>query len=247
MLLFTSGTAGAPRAAMLTHGNLAANIGQVQGHPGLRGAIRRRRPRGAAVLPRVRAERRAGRRPAGGLDDGAARPLRRRARGRAHPRARRHDRRRGPDDVRRVPRAPRRAGVARHLRVGAPGGLGRRRAPARARRGVPRASASRSTRATGSPRPRRSSARRPSRTPRWGSIGPPLPGVDVRLVGDDGEDVLAGDPGEIWVRGPNVFAGYWDDPDATDASWSTAGCAPATSRSPTTTATSASSTARRTS
>ena len=52
--------------------------------------------------------------------------------------------------------------------------------------------------------------------PRWGSIGPPLPGVDVRLVGDDGEDVLAGDPGEIWVRGPNVFAGYWDDPDATE-------------------------------
>ena len=35
VLLFTSGTAGAPRAAMLTHGNLAANIGQVQSHPGL--------------------------------------------------------------------------------------------------------------------------------------------------------------------------------------------------------------------
>ena len=52
-------------------------------------------------------------------------------------------------------------------------------------------------------------------SPRWGSIGPPLPGVDVRLVGDDGEDVLPGDPGEIWVRGPNVFVGYWDDPAAT--------------------------------
>jgi len=52
--------------------------------------------------------------------------------------------------------------------------------------------------------------------PRWGSIGPPLPGVDVRLVGDDGEDAFPGDPGEIWVRGQNVFAGYWDDADATD-------------------------------
>ncbi|HEY9558832.1 MAG TPA: AMP-binding protein [Acidimicrobiales bacterium] len=50
-----------------------------------------------------------------------------------------------------------------------------------------------------------------------GSIGVPLPGVEVRLIDSDGLDVLVGDPGELRVKGPNVFAGYWDDPDATRA------------------------------
>jgi long-chain acyl-CoA synthetase len=48
-----------------------------------------------------------------------------------------------------------------------------------------------------------------------GSIGAPLRGVEVRLVDANGNDVLVGDPGEVWVRGPNVFRGYWEDPDAT--------------------------------
>lgn len=51
----------------------------------------------------------------------------------------------------------------------------------------------------------------------FGSIGPPLPGVEVRLVDADGSDVLVGDSGELWVHGPNVFAGYWNDPEATAA------------------------------
>lgn len=48
-----------------------------------------------------------------------------------------------------------------------------------------------------------------------GSIGAPVPGVRLRLIDADGRDVLVGDPGEIRVHGPNVFAGYWEDPEAT--------------------------------
>ncbi len=54
-----------------------------------------------------------------------------------------------------------------------------------------------------------------ARDPRPGSIGPPLPGIEVRLVDANGDDVLDGDPGEICVRGANVFAGYWNDAAAT--------------------------------
>ena len=51
---------------------------------------------------------------------------------------------------------------------------------------------------------------------RFGSVGRVLDGVEVRLVNVDG-DIPAGDVGEIWVRGPNVFAGYFRDAEATDA------------------------------
>jgi long-chain acyl-CoA synthetase len=51
--------------------------------------------------------------------------------------------------------------------------------------------------------------------PSPGSVGRPLPGLSVKLVDEDGEDVLVDDPGEILVRGPNIFSGYWRDEKAT--------------------------------
>jgi long-chain acyl-CoA synthetase len=50
---------------------------------------------------------------------------------------------------------------------------------------------------------------------RFGSVGRVVDGVDVRVVDEQGDDVLVGDAGEVWVRGENVFAGYLDDPEAT--------------------------------
>jgi malonyl-CoA/methylmalonyl-CoA synthetase len=48
-----------------------------------------------------------------------------------------------------------------------------------------------------------------------GSVGTPLPGVEVQLVGEQGKPVATGTPGEIEVRGPSVFAEYWGNPAAT--------------------------------
>ena len=50
---------------------------------------------------------------------------------------------------------------------------------------------------------------------RPGTVGAPLPGVNVRIVSSTGEDVSPGEEGQLLVRGPNVFAGYWRRPDAT--------------------------------
>jgi long-chain acyl-CoA synthetase len=47
------------------------------------------------------------------------------------------------------------------------------------------------------------------------SVGHALPGVEVRLVGTDGQPVSEGEVGELWVRGPNVMKGYYRAPEET--------------------------------
>ena len=54
---------------------------------------------------------------------------------------------------------------------------------------------------------------------RAGTVGQPLPGVDLRLVDERGEPVPPGEPGQIQVRGPQVFKEYWCKPDATRAAF----------------------------
>jgi long-chain acyl-CoA synthetase len=48
-----------------------------------------------------------------------------------------------------------------------------------------------------------------------GTIGLPLPNVDIRIVDDEGRDVPLGQAGEIAIKGPQVMAGYWQRPDET--------------------------------
>jgi malonyl-CoA/methylmalonyl-CoA synthetase len=50
---------------------------------------------------------------------------------------------------------------------------------------------------------------------RAGTVGMPLPGVDVRITGPDGQELPQGEAGSIEVRGPNVFKGYWRLPGKT--------------------------------
>jgi malonyl-CoA/methylmalonyl-CoA synthetase len=54
---------------------------------------------------------------------------------------------------------------------------------------------------------------------RPGTVGFPLPGVAVRLLDDEGRPVPPGTLGEIHVKGPSVFAGYWRRPEATEAAF----------------------------
>ena len=215
-LLFTSGTAGSPKAAMLTHGNLAANVHQVLEHPGLRFhaadvvlavlpffhvyglnvVLGTSLAAGASVVL------------VDGFDAVASLAL-----------VRCHgvtvlagvptmfaawlelDEASAPADVFSTVRlavsgaAPLRADVCEAMRT-------RFGLAVHEGYGLTEASPIVTTSAAG--------------TLRVGSIGPALPGVMVRLVDVDGDDVPAGDPGEIRVKGPNVFAGYWHDDEATE-------------------------------
>ncbi len=49
-----------------------------------------------------------------------------------------------------------------------------------------------------------------------GTVGPPLQGIEVRIVDDEGAAVERNSIGNIQVRGPNVFIGYWRMPDKTE-------------------------------
>ncbi len=57
------------------------------------------------------------------------------------------------------------------------------------------------------------------RPPKQGTCGIPIPGTQVRIVGDDGQDVETGEAGEIWIKGPQVIRGYYNNPEETENSF----------------------------
>ncbi|KOX26054.1 MULTISPECIES: long-chain-fatty-acid--CoA ligase [unclassified Streptomyces] len=57
----------------------------------------------------------------------------------------------------------------------------------------------------------------PDRPRKAGSIGTPIRDVEVRLLDEEGRDVTPGEIGELAVRGPNVMKGYWNRPEETEA------------------------------
>lgn len=56
-----------------------------------------------------------------------------------------------------------------------------------------------------------------------GTIGLPLPGIDIAIKNDAGADLPVGEPGEICIRGPNVMRGYWRQPEETQRAFTADG------------------------
>lgn len=54
-------------------------------------------------------------------------------------------------------------------------------------------------------------------------LGAPISGVEIKIIDDDGNIVPRGEPGELWVKGPNVMLGYFGNPEATSAIFDTDG------------------------
>ena len=54
---------------------------------------------------------------------------------------------------------------------------------------------------------------------RPGTVGLPMPHVEVNILDESGAPVAEGASGELWVRGPNVCSGYWRRPEASAAAW----------------------------
>jgi malonyl-CoA/methylmalonyl-CoA synthetase len=52
-----------------------------------------------------------------------------------------------------------------------------------------------------------------------GSVGLPLDGIDVRVAGDNHVSSMPGELGTVYLRGPNLFQGYWGKPEATRAAF----------------------------
>lgn len=49
-----------------------------------------------------------------------------------------------------------------------------------------------------------------------GAIGLPVPSTDIMLIDDNGNEVAAGESGELWVKGPQVMKGYYNRPEASE-------------------------------
>ena len=48
-------------------------------------------------------------------------------------------------------------------------------------------------------------------------VGRMVPGTEIIVVDDQGREVPAGEHGELWIRGPTIVPGYWDNPEASAA------------------------------